>query len=355
VKATISQLDETTIPLLAALLPTVWDLEAEPDLARTLFEWRYLRRPSGDLALVAVDGDRCVGLIDSYLRPYLLDGRRILLRETADWFCLPEYRPLGFGLRLMRMMMRLPEPLINIGGTDATRSILPRLGWTQLSTARQMILPVNLRGLASHLLQCHRHPERAKYALAIPGFLPLRRPRRISSPATNARVDEWLPGQELELPVPQQDGLVELVDQANLEWICSAPQSLYRAVVLVFRVGGEPVGLSLSQLEPSAYGPEGRIVHLQMSRPSQAVAEWIISETARRLADSGAGLIRSRASTPGMVTALRRTGFIASGAEPVYWWAQGRTAPQNGIAVSYLRADDAMPLGAARRKRKLRS
>jgi len=348
VTTTISQLNETTAALLSALLPTVWDFERDPGFVQQVFQWRYLNRAPGNLTLVAVDGDRCVGVIDSYSRPYLLDGRLVQLRETADWFCLPQYRPLGLGLKLLRMMMRLPEPLINIGGSKATRSILPRLGWKQVSAVPQMVLPASLRGLAGNLLRRPQHPEHTKYARAIPRFLPLRRPRRVAPPAADAQVEEWLPGRDLDIPVPQQDGLVQVVDRANLEWMCSAPPSLYRAIVLLFRVGDEPVGLSLSQLEPSASGPDGRIVHVQTSSSSQAVAEWVVSETARRLAASGAGFIRCRASTPSMHAALRRVGFIAVGSEPVFWWAQGRTPPENGIAVSYLRGDDAVPLGAAR-------
>lgn len=348
VKTTISQLDETTLPRLLALLPTAWGLECCPDFVREVFRWRYLERPSGGLTWVALDRDRCVGMIDSYLRPYLLDGRRVLVRETADWFCLPQYRPLGIGLKLMRMMMRLPEPLINIGGTDPTRSILPRLGWKRISTVQQMVLPVNLRGLAGRLLSRTQHPERARYARAIPRFLRLQRPVTIPPPAADAQVQEWLPGRELEIPIRRQEGLLELVERPDLEWICSAPHNLFQAVVLVFRLGGEPVGFSLSQLEPSASGLDGRIVHLQMSCPSQALTEWIISETVRRLTDGGANFIRCRASTRPAIAALRRTGFFAAGVEPVFWWAQGPTPPPVGIVVSYLRADDAVPLEAAR-------
>ena len=328
-------------------MPAVWNLEGDRALADELFRWRYLMRPdaSGD-TWIAHDGDRCVGVIDAYLRPDLLDGQRVYLRETADWFCLPQYRPLGLGLRMMRTVMRLPEAGITIGGTKATHALLPRLGWAEISSVEKMILPVNLRGLTSNVLR--RHPEWGKYARAIPRFLPLRGPRAKPSPAADAQVAEWSPGQEIEIPIPHQDGLHELIEQSDLEWICAGPPRLFSTVVLVFRMAGKAVGFSLSQLEPSAGGPDGRIVHVQLAEPSPAVAEWVIAETARRLAERGAGFIRCRASTPLMIAAFRGVGFIAAGAEPVFWWGNGRSEPRDGIAVSYLRADDAVPFEAAR-------
>ena len=49
-----------------------------------------------------------------------------------------------------------------------------------------------------------------------------------------------------------------------------------------------------------------------------------------------------------LIAAHHRSGFVAAGAEPTYWYPQGQGLPQSDIAVSYLRADDALPLEAAR-------
>jgi hypothetical protein len=118
-------------------------------------------------------------------------------------------------------------------------------------------------------------------------------------------------------------------------------------MVLGFQLRGEVIGLSLSQLEPSSSGPEGRMVHLQISSPEQPVADCIVAETARRLARAGAGVIRCRASIPQKVTALRKTGFLAVPPQPAHWWAKDGTPPPSIIDVSYLRADDALPFAAA--------
>jgi hypothetical protein len=346
--ATLAALDETTVPLVAALMPRVWSLDRDANFLRDVFEWRYLKRPFGHRTLLAIDGDRCIGLIDSCLRSYLLNGRRIVVREPADWFCLPEYRPFGIGLTLMRAMMRLAEPLLIIGGTEATRSILPRLGFQQIAVVPQMILPVTARGLGSYLLRRHQHSERAKYARAIPGFLPLRWPRRATPPGPDAFVEQWASGRELPATVTREDGLVELVEPADLHWISAAPHALLRAIILLFRLGNEPVGISLSQLEPTISGLDGRIVHLQLTTPSAEVAEWVVRETARRLAAGAAGFIRCRASSRWLIAALRRAGFVAAGAEPAHWYSRDVALPRGPISVSFLRGDDAVPFEAAK-------
>jgi hypothetical protein len=347
VKPIVAPLDSTTAPALLRLLPYIWLQDRDEDFYREAFRWRYLEKPSNDSTWMAMANEECVATLDSYIRPYLLDGRRILVREPADWFCLPKYRPFGLGLRLMRIMMDATEPSITIGGSDATLSILPRLGWKPLPEVQRMILPVTLRGLAGNLLR-RRAALHAKYARAIPGGIPVRTPRKAPPPAAYASVDEWRPGSKLALPIPRRDGLVELLELADLEWIYAAPPSFIHPMVSVFRLGDEPVGVSLAQLEPSATGPDGRIVHLQISSPEQAVANWIVSETACRLARAGAGFIRCRASTPLTITALRKTGFITAQSEPAYWWAKDRTPPPSMIDVGYLRADDALPFEAAR-------
>src|SRR6478672_10662270 len=97
----VTRLEGAIRPAFERLLAQVWGQTWSEDLARTLVRWRYDdRTPAGETWL-AMDGEKCVAMVDSFLRPYLLDGRPILLRETCDWFCLPRYRPLGVGIRLM--------------------------------------------------------------------------------------------------------------------------------------------------------------------------------------------------------------------------------------------------------------
>lgn len=345
-KTLLARLESITAPALRELIPHVWVENWDRTFFSEIFCWHYLDRRCDGGTWLAFDNGQCIAMLDSYIRPYLLDGRRLLVRETADWFCLPKYRPFGLGLKLMRKMMEAPEPIIVIGGTDATLSILPRLGWQCLSEVRRMILPVTLRGLAGNVLR-RWGARHARYARAVPGLVPVRSPRLAPTPASDTRVEEWHPGQKLTIPLPQRAGLIELLEPADLDWLYAAPRRFIQPMVLVFSVGSEPVGLSLSQLEPSASGPDGKMVHLQIANCAQPVTDWIVSETARRLAQRGAGVIRCRASIPQTISALQRTGFITAPSQPVHWWARGGEPPPTAIDVGYLCANDALPLAAA--------
>jgi hypothetical protein len=338
----LAQLDETNRPAFEALLAHAWRQNWGPELARDLIRWRYYDRPSGGGTWLICNGDQCVAMLDSFVRPYLLDGRRIMVREGGDWFCLPKYRPLGLGIRLMRETMASPEPKLSIGGSNATLAILPRLRWKRLPDVYKFVLPIKVRCVAGALLR-GRWPAGEFYARAIPGFIPLRHPRPTAPPATGVcRVAEWLPGTPAVLPAPRGQGLVQLLGQADLDWIARAPHDVAQALGLTFFLDEEPVGFSLSKLEPAITGFDSCIVHLQIACADQSVADWIVAETASRLAARGAGMIRCLASSPEKVMALRRAGFLPRKSLPSYWWPKTGAPPPSHIDAGYLRGDDAM-------------
>jgi hypothetical protein len=342
----LTQLDETNRPAFEALLAHGWRQNWDPELARALIRWRYYDRPSGGGTWLAFNDGQCVAMLDSYVRPYLLDGRRILVREGADWYCLPKYRPLGLGVRLMQKMMTYPEPMLAISGSATTLATLPRLGWTRLPDVQDYLLPVKARGVASIVLR-KRWPYREAYARAIPDIIPLRPPRRAPAPSSGVgRIARWRPGIPTGLPVPQQPGLVQLLEQADQDWIARMPPGVAKPFGLIFFLDDTPVGFSLSQIEPTKTGCDGRIVHLQTADPAQAVMDWIVAETSVRLAARGAGVIRCWASGAEKLVALRRAGFVAREPLPSYWWPKAGAPAPVALDAGYLRADDAMPFPA---------
>jgi hypothetical protein len=342
----LTQLDETNREAFEALLVHAWKQTWGAELARALVRWRYYDRPSGGGTWLAVNDGRCVAMLDSYVRPYLLDGRRILVREGCDWYCLPKYRPLGLGIRLMRKMMAAPEPMISIGGSDATISLLPRLGWTRLPDVQNYFLPIKARGLAGAVLRS-RWPTAEVYATAIPRFIPIQRPRQSPAPTIGvARVAEWRPGTPAAPPLPQYGGLVQLLDQADRDWIAQMPSSVARVVGLSFFLDDALVGFSWSQIEPTVTGLDGRIVHLQAAHPAQAIMDWMVAETTSRLAAQDVGIIRCLASNPAKVAALRKAAFLLRRPSPSYWWPQAGVPAPSATDVGYLRADDSVPFPA---------
>lgn len=339
----VTRLDETNRPAFEALLGLAWGQNWGAGLARDLIRWRYDDRPAGDTWL-ALDDGQCVAMLDAFLRPYLFEGRRILVREGCDWYCLPKYRPLGVGLRLMRAMMAAPEPMLAVGGSEATVSILPRLQWSRLADVRRYVLPVKVRGLAAAFLRGW-WPAGEVCARAIPGFIPTRssRPAPRGGPG---RVAEWAPGSPAPLPVPHGRGLVQVLEPVDLNWLARMPAGVAQALGLVFYLGEEAVGFSLAQIEPAPAGLDGRIVHLQVRDADLEFLAWVVAETAARLAARGVSVIRCLASSPEKDAALRRAGFLVRGAMPSYWWPKAGMAASADADLGYLRADDAVPFAA---------
>jgi hypothetical protein len=124
------------------------------------------------------------------------------------------------------------------------------------------------------------------------------------------------------------------------------PPGVAQPLGLSFFLEDALVGVSLSQVEPAVTGFDGRIVHLQIAHPSQAVADWVVAETASHLAAHGAGMIRCLASSPEKDAALRRAGFVVGGARPTYWWPKAALPSPSEIDAGFLRADDAIPFKA---------
>jgi hypothetical protein len=342
----LTQLTEANRPAFETLLADAWEQNWGPELTRELVRWRYYERPSGGGTWLAVNDGQAVAMLDSFVRPYLLDGRRVQVRAGCDWYCLPKYRPLGLGVRLMRELMACAEPMISVGGKDATLEILPRLGWTRMPDVQNFVLPVTVRALASALLR-KRWPHREAYAGAIPGFLPLRRPRR-PAPPPGGRVAKWRPGTPTGLADAPDPGLVQLLDPADRDWLVRMPPSVAQPLGFVFFLDDRPVGFSLAQVEPARTGLDGRIVHLQVDDPAAATLEWIVAETASRLVAHGVGMIRCWASSPEKIAALGKVGFTAAKPLPSYWWSKSGLACPTRTDLGYLHADDAIPFSALR-------
>src|SRR5262245_5000123 len=91
------------------LLQETWQQNWSGPLAEQIVQWRYFDRPPGAVTWLAMEDDMCVGMIDSMLRPYLLNGERILVRETADWYCTPAYRKYGVGMWLLRKLRQYSQ------------------------------------------------------------------------------------------------------------------------------------------------------------------------------------------------------------------------------------------------------
>jgi Acetyltransferase (GNAT) domain len=335
---TISPMAEADRTGVRELLAGMWQRDWSEEQTEKYFAWRYGGRDRGE-TLVAHDKGRCVGILDSFIRPYLIAGHRELVRETCDWFCLPQYRALGVGLHLMRRMMAMPEPILVIGGTETTVDLLPRLKWARLENVERFVLPVSTRtaaGLLSHRFGGYG----AALARVIPHSFLARRIRREPPPSANVEVRRQAPGGAERLARVAPYDFAPWLDASLLDWLATAPDVLGEFVPLSFFMDGEPVGMSVSRLQMPAVGCKAQIVHLHATR--LALIDWMVSETVHHLVERGAGAVLCNASCPLTVRALSGFGFVRRPPAPVYWWHASKPSPSGLLNLTSLRADDAL-------------
>lgn len=329
----LSEADQASV---RRLLAKVWEHDWSEALEDYL-AWRFGRRESGE-TLVASAGGICVGILDSFIRPYSVAGRRELVRETCDWFCLPEYRAVGVGLHLMRRMMSKPEPILVIGGTRATLDLLPRLKWARLANVDRFVLAVSAKTAAGIVAQ--RLGRGAALASIVPNVRLLYRIRRTPPPSADAEVRSGVLDAAGAVAGNAPYDFAPWLDRAMLDWLAAAPKVVGEFVVLTFFGDGKPVGVSVNRLQMHAYGCKAQIVHVQAARLE--LIDWIVDATVQHLIDRGAGLVSCDTSCPDTGRALRAVGFIRWQTNAVHWWHGNSLPPSGSFNLTSLSADNAL-------------
>ena len=321
------------------LVRNAWKRDGSEELAESYVAWRYGAREGGD-TLVACDQGRCVGIADLLIRPYWIAGRQEIVRETCDWFCLPEYRALGVGLHLMRRMMAKPEPILVIGGTDDTRNLLPRLKWARLPDVGNYLLRVSARavaGLAAH----KRWRGGIKFARAVPN-IPLVRRLPGGGPVGKLRRAFRMLGEAAAMNARRRPMRLRRRSARRCSTglrarrLCSANSSssafTAMASLSAFRSAGWksfPPAVALR-----------KIVHLHAARLD--MIDWMVGTTVQHLVEHGAGAVLSRVSCPATAHALSGLGFWRLKSSPAYWWPAKAMPPTGLLNLTALQADDAL-------------
>lgn len=326
------------IPALRQLLLRYWERNWTSDVADRFLHWRILERPEW-AAVAAFDGDDCVALIDSFIRPYTLGGRRVRVRETCDWICLPDYRPF-VGLRVLQSMMKQPEPIITTTSSEANNTLLTGLKWRTIGDLQQCVFPIGAGAIVKSAAQ-----RMNKELGAVPAFtgrlLPFRfrKPGRLPAPEQPASVIEIRSSEEWPDIAPPHDvfSLCALADERDVAWLRDAPDGEGEFLWLQFRIGDQPVGLSLSRLYQEGPYRGAKLLHLQASRHDHETYAWLASTTSQQLAERGAHWIDARFSSETVLGALEDVGFMRMSSWPVYWWSSDRSDVDGDILASGMR------------------
>ena len=329
---------EEHLPALRQLLLRYWERDWTNDVADRFLRWRFLERPEWD-AVAAFDGDDCVACVDSFVRPYILGGEHVRVRETCDWICLPEHRPF-VGLRVLQTMMKKPEPIITTTSSEANDKLLTGLKWRVIGDLQQCVFPIGMGAVAKSVAG-----RLNKELCTIPAFtgrlLPFRfrKPRKLLAPGQSASVTEVVSADAFSDIEPMNDafGLHALADNRDIRWLQDAPDGEGDFLWLLFKIGDEPVGMSLSRLYQEGPYRGAKLLHLQSSRHDLETYSWLASSTSNHLAERGAHWIDARFSCEKVLSALEAVGYMRTKSWPIYWWSRDRSDIEGDILASGMR------------------
>jgi hypothetical protein len=307
------------------------------------YRWRYLECPSL-LGYLALDGDECVASLWAFLSPYRIAGRDVTCLETHDWFCRPDLRGSGIGVRLMQTMMRRTEPIVTVGAGPDTLALLPRLKWRSAGDYRFYALPLEGGALGAYVARRTGLPAawaRAAFRIAArPWFAP--RPSRGRPGGVVEEVRE-IGAEVVDLYRRSGNaGIVPLPDPARIRWFVNAVEELGRFLPLQFRVDGTVRGWSFARVYRGHHGPEATLVDLFADEDDDALHDWMISETLARLLERRPDTVRAGTSSPALERALLRHRFRSHQTLPINVWPHDLEIPPPPHLIANNTAD--MPL-----------
>jgi hypothetical protein len=288
------------------------------------YRWRYLDPPFLRGFLAMRDGE-CLAMEFAICRPWRVGDEEVDLLEVFDWYCLPELRNSGLGVRVMQRLMREKEPLMLLGGSEDTRALLPRLGWRDVALGRRFVLALGGDRVLAALESRFRLPRPAG-RLALGMARPWLRPRRRRAPPDGRVVAVAGAGDEIADLYRGRAGYgtFPLWSDAQLRWLVAGFAGAGHFVPLYFARGETLVGFALLRVYPTGGGADGELVELFAPAPDASLYTWMISEVSLRAAGFGVGVLGANTTCPTIATALRHNRFLELGSYPMWLWSEGR-------------------------------
>lgn len=242
----------------------------------------------------------------------------------------------------MRKLMDMPEPMLCVGGTADTATLLPRLGWKDLPSAPIYSLPLGGRHIGTLVKQRFGIPE----GLTSWVFGSVVRPWFQPRPRPMAEAAETLPVPEIGAEVlglyegTTGYGFTQLPDPAYLHWLTQASPLPNRFLAFHFRVKGQLRGWALAKVYPQGAVTAASIVDIFAREPDEAIYRWMIAEVLLQLAPFQPDKVTVLATCPILQAALRGNRFLRRGEHPVRVWAKNGDIPQGLILITYNHADE---------------
>lgn len=326
--------------LQAMLLPS-WDRRWTRPVADRFFRWRFLERSDGE-GLIAYDGSRPVGFVDSFLRPYRTRNGTVQVHEPAEWYSDPAYRPL-LGMKLTRRLMDRPEPALTVGGNRNTATLLPRLGHRELPELTTYALPTGVGSMVKGLSKSLRFPiSRVPPIMAGPLSVRLPWPRRGRREEDGVGVRRIEEGEAVPRvgPGDASYGIAPILGGQDCEWFRKAPEEVGSFLWLAFETAEGTKGVSFNRLYSDGPFQAARILHLEAAEPSASFYLRMVRDTVSELIAWRPQWIGARFSCPMSRQALQTAGFRRVGRCRAFWWHRERPAPEGPLHLSWTSGDE---------------
>jgi hypothetical protein len=327
----IVRLDASRMPALRRFAERVWTRPRSD----AYYRWRYETLPLHHAWLAMRDGE-VLAMECAIARPYRFGDESVDVLEVFDWYCLPELRNAGLGVRVMQALMK-EGPCLLVGGSEDTRGLLPRLKWHLLDTAHRYVLPLGADRLGAAIAKRTRLPVAAGRLAARAALAdPRRRPRPRAVPRGGRAIAVAAVGDEVQALYASATayGGLPLWPASLLAWLQGGHPALGHFLPLVFAIDGVLRGFAMARVAPGADGCDAEIVECFAPVPDAALYTWMVSELATRIAGFRPGLLGACTPCPLLAEALRRNGFLQSGENPVQlWWPGGRPVPTGPFLI----------------------
>jgi hypothetical protein len=240
--------------------------------------------------------------------------------------------------------MNGPEPIFTIGGTPRTLELLPRLGWSKMTTLSFHLLPLDASVIVEPLNRRFRIPPklgRAAFGLFGRAWFSARLRSRPAGGTVRpvASVEEEI--------APLYEGetgyrVLPLPNFAHLRWLTEGYPEAGPFVILHFMVGGKLRGWTLQRV----HGPEGHrwvsLIEAYAPRPDEALYTWMVSESLLRAAEFRPLGVDTQTSCPILRAALHRNRFLELGPTPVHCWPAGISGASGPVHMVRNASDGAL-------------
>lgn len=337
----IGQIEDCDWPAFQRFVETAWSTRPH---GNGYYHWRYRSAPNL-VTVVAVNERGCFASLSAFRVKYRSGEETVECLEPFDWFCMPELRWTGLGIRMMRALMSMNHPIIGLGGTAATLTLLPQFGFELAGEGKQMIRPLTRRAMS---LLYHGVPD-ALSAVTLGTACSLWFSVRVtrSSPRSEI-VTELTPN---DLMLEPRDGTASDPTPSFLQWLHDGSQWI--GTILLFRMVEDSVtiGWAVARIRDNEGKRIADLVECRFDRTINATdAAAAVDSICEILARSGVDVIISVTSCPFTLVVLQKCRFLRRPlySVPVWVWPADTLPAGRPIRVGGLRGDGAfMPIGAA--------